>query len=130
MQRIEAEEAFFPNIGADLRHGGDQAFYQPAADFIQMPVYKALESAEAYAASLAHEAVHWTAHASRLNRDIRNALESKDYAREELVAELGAVFPGSDLGLFIEPRANHANYLASWLAVFKEDTRESKVRCR
>ena len=50
--------------------------------------------------------------------------------REELVAELGAVFPGSDLSLFIEPRANHANCLASWLAVFKEDTRESKVRCR
>lgn len=73
--------------------------------------------------TLAHEAVHWTAHTSRLDRDIRNAFGTKDYAREELVAELGAVFLGADLGVFIEPRADHANYLASWLEVLKEDKR-------
>ncbi|MBE0580035.1 zincin-like metallopeptidase domain-containing protein [Devosia sp.] len=123
MQRIEAADTFFANIGADLRHGGDRAFYQPAADFIQMPLYETFESAEAYAATLAHEAVHWTAHTSRLDRDIKNAFGTKDYAREELVAELGAVFLGADLGLFIEPRADHANYLASWLEVLKEDKR-------
>ena len=67
--------------------------------------------------------MHWTAHASRLDRDIKNSFGTKDYAREELVAELGAVFLGADLGVFIEPRADHANYLASWLAVLKEDKR-------
>lgn len=123
MQRIETADEFFANIGADIRHGGDKAFYQPALDFIQMPLYEAFESGEAYAATLAHEAVHWSAHSSRLDRNIKNAFGTKDYAREELVAELGAVFLSADLGIFIEPRADHAAYLASWLEVLKEDKR-------
>lgn len=123
MQRIEAADEFFANIGADIRHGGDKAFYQPALDFIQIPLYETFESAEAYAATLAHEAVHWSAHSSRLDRSIKNAFGTKDYAREELVAELGAAYLGADLGIFIEPRADHAAYLASWLGVLKEDKR-------
>lgn len=123
MQRIEAAEEFFANIGADIRHGGDKAFYQPALDFLQIPHYETFESAEAYAATLAHEAVHWSAHSSRLDRNIKNVFGTKDYAREELVAELGAVFLSADLGIVIEPRADHAAYLASWLDVLKEDKR-------
>ncbi len=43
---------------------------------------------------------------------------------EELVAELGAAFLCADLGLDPEePRADHAAYLASWLAVLRNDKR-------
>ena len=40
---------------------------------------------------------------------------------EELVAELGAAFLCADLQITDEPRADHAQYLVSWLSVMKED---------
>ena len=40
---------------------------------------------------------------------------------EELVAELGAAFLCADLQITDEPRADHAQYLASWLSIMKED---------
>ena len=45
------------------------------------------------------------------------------YAREELVAELGAAFLCADLGLTPEVRDDHAAYIASWLTVLKNDKR-------
>lgn len=44
------------------------------------------------------------------------------YAREELVAELGAAFVCADLGLTLEPRPDHAAYIASWLRVLRNDS--------
>ncbi len=40
---------------------------------------------------------------------------------EELVAELGAAFLCADLRITDDPRADHVQYLASWLAVLKAD---------
>lgn len=45
------------------------------------------------------------------------------YAREELVAELGAAFLCADLGVALTPREDHAAYLASWLDVLRADKR-------
>jgi antirestriction protein ArdC len=42
---------------------------------------------------------------------------------EELVAELGAAFLCADLDLALEPREDHASYIANWLDVLKNDTR-------
>ncbi len=49
------------------------------------------------------------------------AFEPKPYAMEELVAELGAAFLCAELGITLEPRLDHAQYLASWLSVLKAD---------
>ena len=40
---------------------------------------------------------------------------------EELVAELGAAFLCAELGISLEPRADHAAYLGHWLEVMKAD---------
>jgi antirestriction protein ArdC len=48
---------------------------------------------------------------------------SEDYATEELVAELGAAFLCADLDLTLEPREDHAAYIANWLQVLKADNR-------
>jgi antirestriction protein ArdC len=69
---------------------------------------------------------HWTAPAHRVNRDLsRYAKDRSERAREELVAELGACFLSADLGIVpeLEPRADHASYLASWLEVLANDRR-------
>ena len=71
-----------------------------------------------------HELTHWTKHERRLNRDFgRQKFGDAGYAREELVAELGAAFLCADLGITPEIREDHAAYLAHWLNVLKEDKR-------
>ena len=122
--RIAHAEAFFAATGADIAHGGDQAYYVPSADHVQMPPFEAFSDPEAYYATLAHELTHWTRHASRLDRDFgRLRFGDEGYAREELVAELGAAFLCADLGLSLTPREDHAGYIAHWLEVLKNDKR-------
>ena len=67
---------------------------------------------------------HWTKHERRLNREFgRKRFGDHAYAREELVAELGAAFLCADLGITPEPREDHAAYLSHWLDVMREDKR-------
>jgi len=123
-QRIAKAESFFAATRAEIRHGGDCAYYSPALDYIQMPKFVSFRDAQGYYATLAHECTHWTRHKSRLDRDFgRKRMGDKGYAREELVAELGAAFLCADLGLRLEDRADHAAYIASWLRVLKDDKR-------
>ncbi len=123
-ERIPHADAFFGSLGADIRQGGNNAFYRIDADFIGMPPFEAFVSVEAHAATLGHECIHWTRHPSRLNRDLgRRSFGDQGYAREELVAELGSVFLAADLGLSIDPRDDHAAYIADWLKVLKGDKR-------
>jgi len=123
-ERIAHAEAFFAATGADIRHGGASAFYVPSQDFIQMPPFETFRDAQGYYATLAHECTHWTRHESRLDRDFgRKHFGDEGYAREELVAELGAAFLCADLELKLEDRADHAAYIGSWLKVLKDDKR-------
>lgn len=122
--RRAALEAFFAATGAVIGHGGLHAYYAPGPDRIQMPPFESFVDAESYYATLGHEMTHWTRHPTRLDRDFgRQRYGDEAYAREELVAELGAAFLCADLGLALEPRPNHAAYLASWLNVLRDDKR-------
>jgi antirestriction protein ArdC len=122
--RIAKADAFFTATKATIRHGGNMAYYRQADDVIQMPPFEAFRDAESYYATLAHESVHWTKHPSRLDRDLgRKRWGDEGYAMEELVAELGSAFLGSDLGLTPELREDRASYLANWLKVLKDDKR-------
>jgi antirestriction protein ArdC len=123
--RIAVAERFAAATAADIRHGGDRAFYAPPHDFVQMPPFEAFPEAERYYGVLLHELTHWTGHSSRLDRhfDDGRRFGSAGYAFEELIAELGAAFVCADLGVTPEVREDHAAYLASWLEVLKQDKR-------
>ena len=124
--RIEKADAFFRNTGAVIRHGGNQAFYLPGLDLIQMPPFETFKDAVSYYATLSHEATHWTAAENRVGRDLsRYAKDRSERAREELIAELGSCFLCADLGIVpeLKPRPDHASYLQSWLKVLADDTR-------
>jgi antirestriction protein ArdC len=123
LERIVQAEAFFSSVGATVRHGGNQAFYSPASDHIQMPPFAAFRENISYYSTLAHEHTHWTATAGRCDRQLGKRFGDCAYAAEELVAELGAAFACSHLGLSTEPRADHAQYIQSWLKVLKADKR-------
>jgi antirestriction protein ArdC len=122
-ERIGEAEAFFGALQADVRHGGNRACYRRETDHIQMPPFEVFRDAVAYYAVLAHEATHWTGAEQRLGRDLSGRFGSDAYAAEELVAELGAAFVCARLRLTVEPRADHAGYLGSWLRVLKNDKR-------
>lgn len=121
-ERVESAERFFGDLGADVRHGGNRAFYAIGQDFIQLPEVGQFDSVVDYYATSAHEHAHWTAHESRLGRGLGGRFGSDAYAMEELVAELSAAFTCCRLGISTAPRPDHAAYLASWLRVLKADS--------
>jgi antirestriction protein ArdC len=123
-ERIAHAERFFAATGFDIRYGGNSAYYVPSQDFIQMPPFEAFRDAHGFYSTLSHEATHATRIESRLDRDFgRKRFGDEGYAREELVAELGAAFLCADLGLRLEDREDHAAYIGSWLRILRNDSR-------
>jgi antirestriction protein ArdC len=122
IDQIDHVRKFFANTKADIRIGGDRAFYAIDADYVRMPPVETFRDAESHAATLAHECIHWTRHPSRLDRDFgRKRWGDEGYAIEELVAELGSAFLCADLQITPEVREDHASYIDSWLKVLKDD---------
>lgn len=65
-----AIDAFFGGLPATVRHGGDQAFYSPIGDYIQLPQRGAFRSDDHYASTLAAPGyVHYSGAPQRLNRE-------------------------------------------------------------
>lgn len=123
-ERIEHADRFMNATGASIRHGGNMAYYAPGPDAIQLPPFEAFKDKESYYATALHELTHWTKHERRLDRDFgRQKFGDAGYAREELVAELGAAFLCAEIGITPEIRADHADYIGHWLNVLKEDKR-------
>jgi antirestriction protein ArdC len=121
---IDRAEHWFDAVGAHVTHGAGGAYYSIGSDSINLPPLRDFVTADAYYATSAHEHVHWTGHRSRLGRlEKHTGFGTEEYAFEELVAELGAVFVSAHLGLDYESRldTDHAAYLASWLKKFKGD---------
>ncbi|HLH93944.1 MAG TPA: zincin-like metallopeptidase domain-containing protein [Xanthobacteraceae bacterium] len=124
VERIDRAERFLAATGANVVHGGSQPCYVISTDNIHLPCIDFFRDAESYYAVRAHETVHWTRHTSRLARDLgRKRFGDEGYAMEELVAELGAAFLSADLELTPEVREDHADYIASWIKVLKNDKR-------
>ena len=123
-ERLDLAEQFFARTQADIRHGGNRAYYRPSEDFVQMPPFESFTSRDSYYSTLAHECTHWTKHERRLNRSFESKRFGDDgYAVEELVAELGAAFVCADLGITPDVMPEHASYLAAWLKVLKADSK-------
>jgi antirestriction protein ArdC len=130
IDRIEAADRFFAATAARIEIGGDRAFYRSSTDTIHMPDESlfcgtdTMTRSESYFAVLAHETVHWPGSEKRLAREFGKRFGDAAYAAEELVAEIGSAFLCAELGITEdEPRADHAQYLAQWLKLLKEDNR-------
>lgn len=129
VERIERADGFVKATGAQVQHGGDRAFFQPSTDRIQMPDEAlfigtgTMTRDEAYYSTLVHELVHWSGAKTRLDREMGKRFGDHAYAAEELVAEIGAAFLCAELGITQEMRPDHAQYLANWLKLLKDDSR-------
>jgi antirestriction protein ArdC len=119
--RIAQAELFIQTTKADIRLGGNKACYVPSLDFIALPPQKQFRSVEHFYATNLHELAHWSGHKSRVDRDLSKRFGTKTYAAEELVAEPSAAFLCGHLNIPGELR--HADYIATWIALLKEDDR-------
>ena len=119
----------YPNA-PEIKHGGNRAYYSPPADYVQMPNASNFDSANDYYRTLFHELIHSTGHPSRLNRELNTNHKSEAYAKEELTAEMGAVFLSAWAGILWYNNKNHAAYLKSWNNAIKEAENDSKFIMR
>jgi len=101
--------------------GSGEAFYHRTDDVIRVPSREAHVSTADFYCTAFHELGHWTAHPSRLARDLQNRFGSEAYAREELIAELTSAFVCAQFS--IVPKVRHTDYLANWLQILKSDAR-------
>ena len=126
-ERLLAADAVLSSWPVPVDFGGDRACYLPVPDRIALPDRSAFHSASSLYATWAHEVIHSTGHRSRLARDLSGGMgEAGDggraYAREELVAELGAVLLADRLEIG-SAMANHAAYLNHWVELLRESPR-------
>ncbi len=105
--------------GVTIRIGGSMAFYRPADDVVVLPPPEAFHEPINFHRTAAHELGHASGHSSRLDRLMKTRHGSPCYAREELVAEICAAYVCASLG--IVPTVRHADYLALWLEMLRED---------
>jgi antirestriction protein ArdC len=125
--RDELADAFLHSTGADIREGYGEAYYVPSRDFISIPAFAGFKGADHFYNVAFHELTHWTGHRSRLDRDLKNRFGSRDYAAEELIAELGAAFLCAEFGFDGDVR--NAGYVASWIELLKSDKRAFFTAC-
>jgi antirestriction protein ArdC len=129
---IKLIDDFVKATKVELKHTIDNGcFYHTKKDYINMEYktnFKDTEESNAtvhYYSTLFHELTHSSGHESRTNRiEINlNKLGShkKEYAFEELVAEIGSILLGNQFNIEKTVRDNHAKYLNSWITALKED---------
>ncbi len=107
--------------GVQVHDTGNQACYIPSRDEINMPKVEWFKDGhKGYAQTLAHECCHATGAKSRLGRKLDGGFGSKDYAREELVAEIGSAMIMANTGTDLNEEQCVA-YLKNWLDRCGED---------
>jgi len=117
--RLERAERVLGAWSVPTTWSGNKAFYSPSDDRITMPGQDQFLTSEGMYSTWAHEQIHSTGHKSRLNREMGGGFNSVTYAREELVAELGAFLVCNRLQISSDV-LNHAAYLKNWIEVLKE----------
>lgn len=104
---------------------GNKAYYIPSKDTIVLPPSSKFFDKYSYYATQLHELSHATGHSSRLNRNLNNQ-NKKDYAREELIAEISCSFLMQKLNVKVheDDYNNHKSYIQSWILLLEDKPNE------
>lgn len=125
----EACEKVIQECGVPIIHGQrDRAFYSPSKDEIHLPHKHQFKSEDAYYATVLHELGHSTGHHTRLDRNLRGAFGSAEYAREELRAEIASMMMGQRLDIGHD-LGQHTAYVAHWAEILAKDPKEILRAC-
>ena len=124
---FQPAEELIQATGADIRHGGERAYYvrplpsgsfpnHATGDFIVMPPRATFSPPAAFYETVAHELSHWAE--CRTGWDH----EKQGYALGELAAEIASCYVAAELGIPMgEGLGNHAAYIRNWLDAMKGD---------
>lgn len=115
-EKIKITESIYKHYptAPPVQHKTQRAYYLPSADHINMPEFETFSEPQHYYTTLFHEAVHSTGHNSRLDRNMKGNKGGREYAKEELIAEMGAVYLCAESGILFKTIDNSASYLNSW----------------
>ncbi|WP_127562812.1 ArdC family protein [Nioella ostreopsis] len=111
--------------GADIRTSDEpRAYYHMKLDQIHLPRVERFYSPTGYYATALHELMHWTGHHTRLARldEAGEVRGRREYAFEELVAEIGSCMAAVRLGI-VPDFSQSAAYVESWAKALREDKR-------
>lgn len=121
-------DQFCTATGAAIRNEENRAFYNPKEDYINIPDTslfidtEKVSATEQYYSTVLHELTHWTGAKHRLDRfGSTGNIKRKEYAFEELIAELGSAFLCAQFNVQQTLPENHAIYIKSWLQDLKND---------
>ena len=98
----------------------DSAYYSITKNEIVVPEKRQFKDGEAFYGTLFHEMTHSTGAEGVLDRLKPTSFGSKEYAREELVAELGSALVSQRYGMTKHIKEDSCAYLKSWLDELKE----------
>lgn len=118
MDKIIAEDLWICPIKPTQ---GDDCYYSISKKIIVTPLKEQFKDGESYYGSTFHECAHSTGAEDQLNRIKPAKFGSKEYAREELVAELTAALTASKYGMVKNIKSDSAAYLKNWLSALKEE---------
>ena len=122
-ERIAILDETLKELGVTVQTANMTPHYSPDGDYISMPDFAKGTSALEWTSTLAHEAVHWTGHKSRMDRaSLRDYSSNKAVrAYEELVAEIGSAMLLAAHGIEAPFRQDHAPYIKGWIQLLKDD---------
>lgn len=105
----------YPNRPKIVLGADERAYYTMGEDAVYMPKMNAFNNESYYYSTFFHELVHSTGYVDRLNRLVLTfGKDDPNYAFEELVAELGAVYLCAETGILFNTIENSAKYLRGW----------------
>jgi antirestriction protein ArdC len=115
---VELVRGYVPN-GPLIQSAPGRAYYDSSKDLVNVPPIEDFPQIEGYYSTMYHELIHSTGHESRLNRLEKTGFGSGPYAKEELVAEMGAAMLCGIAG--IENLDQSAAYVKNWLGALQDD---------
>ena len=109
-------------IGFYNKDMSNEAYYSPSEDYVKVPVIDQFDNVAEYYSTVFHEFTHSTGHPDRLDRLTKTHFGSSKYAKEELVAEMGAAFALATIGIDNkQSQENNVAYLQSWIKELEKD---------
>lgn len=133
VERIASAEAILEGMPKKpkIKFGGNQAFYSPSQDLVQMPKAENFKQIDRYYSTFFHELVHSTKDDKRCGTDHfrknSKAFGDKQYSWEELVAELGASYLCSEAGILHKTVGQSAAYIKGWAKSLQQYIKEDKT---
>lgn len=115
-EKIDIAEAIIKNYPnpPKIIFGGDQPHYNINKDTVVQTPLSDFKNPQGYYSVLFHELIHSTGAEKRLARTFGKTKNDPQYAKEELIAEMGAVFLCAESGILFRIIDNSAAYLKGW----------------